>query len=108
MQVLICVHLLVSRAYSHLRRAALIELLESGFGGLATVITATHHTTFYLEEWHDIAELLHAEVVALSEIIIRGSSSGFSTTIALQLTITVEEFWLPILDALNLAFTNAC
>ena len=71
------------------------------------MITATHHTTFYLEERHDKAELLHAEVVALPESII-GSSSSFSTAIALQLTITVEEFGLAILDVLDLTLTDAC
>ena len=107
MQVLIRVPL-VSRAYSHLRRAALIELLDTSFSGLATVITATHHTTFHLEERHDKAEALPEGI--------SGSSSSFSTTAVLivvfrrmsQLTFTVEEFWLPILDALNLALTNAC
>ena len=65
-QVLIGVHCLVSRAYSHLRRAALIELLESGFGSLTTIVTATHYTTFDLEERHDKAELIRARVFALS------------------------------------------
>ena len=106
MQVLIRVPL-VSRAYPHLRRAALIELLDTSFSGLATVITATHHTTFHLEERHDKAEALPEGI---------SGSSSFSTTAVLivvfrrlsQLTFTVEEFWLPILDALNLALTNAC
>ena len=66
MQVLISVYRLVSRAYSHLRRAALIELLKSGFGGLTTIVIATYYTTFNLEERHDKAELIRARVFALS------------------------------------------
>ena len=66
MQVLISVHRLVSRACSHLRRAALIELLESGFGGLTAIVIATYNTTFNLEERHNKVELICARVFALS------------------------------------------
>ena len=86
-QVQVLVHIrLVGRVHPYLRRAALIELLEAGFSGLPTVITAGHHATIDLEEWHDKAELFHAKVVALPEWIgCTSSTASFSTTTALIL-----------------------
>ena len=89
-QVQVLVHIrLVGRVHPYLRRATLIELLEAGgFSGrrLPTVITASHHATIDLEEWHDKAELLHAKIVALSEGIGCASrTASLRTTAALIL-----------------------